>query len=250
VATAHGRLPVPAPATLRLLSAAGAPTRSVPQPVQVELVTPTAAALLAEMATWGLPTLRLEQVGYGFGARDLPWPNAVRVWIGQAMAGDEGAGMELEPDEAVLLECNLDDTTGEALGYAMERLMAAGALDVWFTPIQMKKNRPAVMLSVLAAAERAGELALLVLRETSTLGVRRTVVNRLKAGRELMPVQTPWGAVRVKVKSLGGRPALAQPEYEDCAQAARRGGVPLLEVYAAAQAAAQAALASLESGGH
>jgi len=232
VTTAHGQLPVPAPATLRLLAAAGAPTR--PLAVQAELVTPTAAALLAELASWGQPALRLERVGYGFGSRELPWPNAVRAWLGRPLE------LGLEHDVAVLLECNLDDTSGEVMGYAMERLFAAGALDVWFMPIQMKKNRPAVTLAVLASVERAGELAALLLRETTTLGVRRALVDRLKAGRESIVVQTPWGDVHAKVKHLAGRPVLAQPEYEDCAALARERGVPFVDVYAAAQAAALA----------
>ena len=143
-------------------------------------------------------------------------------------------------DEVQLLECNLDDMTAEAMGFTMDRLLSAGALDVWFTPIQMKKNRPAVTLAVLASVERAGELAALLLRETTTLGVRRALVDRLKAGRESIVVQTPWGDVHAKVKHLAGRPVLAQPEYEDCAALARERGVPFVDVYAAAQAAALA----------
>jgi pyridinium-3,5-bisthiocarboxylic acid mononucleotide nickel chelatase len=236
VETAHGRLPLPAPATLKLLAGANAPTR--PLEVGVELVTPTAAALLAELATFAQPPLILEAVGYGFGQRELAWPNAVRAWLGSPDSLSE-PGATVDHDTVVLLECNLDDTTGEALGYAMERLLSAGALDVWFTPIQMKKNRPASKLSVLALPGSAGGLAQLLLQETTTLGVRQTLVNRIKAGRESMPVETEWGTITVKLKRMHGQPISASPEYEECAALARRSGVPLQEIYALAQAAAR-----------
>jgi uncharacterized protein (TIGR00299 family) protein len=236
VEAAHGRLPLPAPATLKLLADVGAPTR--PLDVQTELVTPTAAALLAELATFAQPPLVLEAVGYGFGNRELAWPNAVRVWLGRPLGVTE-SGVTAEHDAVVLLECNLDDITGEALGYAMERLLSAGALDVWFTSIQMKKNRPACKLSVLAQPELVADLARLLLQETTTLGVRQTLVTRIKAGRESMPVETEWGMVTAKVKWMPGQPASVSPEYEECAVLARRTGVPLLEIYAAAQAAAR-----------
>jgi len=239
VDTAHGRLPVPAPTTLRLLAAVSAPTR--PLDVQVEMVTPTAAALLAELATFAQPPLLLESVGYGFGSRELPWPNAVRVWLGRAPAASSMSS-GVEQDTVALLECNLDDITGETLGYVMERLLAAGALDVWFTPIQMKKNRPAVKLAVLAQLEDMPHLSQLLLRETTTLGVRQMIVGRVKAEREHISVETPWGTVAVKVKRLAGQPVAASPEYEDCAKLARKTGEPLLRIYAAAQAAAMAVL--------
>ncbi len=235
VETAHGRLPLPAPATLKLLAGVAAPTR--PLDLQVELVTPTAAALLAELATFGQPALILEAVGYGFGKRELAWPNAVRAWLGRSDDLSE-PGLTADHDAVVLLECNLDNTTGEALGYAMERLLSAGALDVWFTPIQMKKNRPASKLSVLAKPELAAGLAHLLLQETATLGVRQTLVNRIKAGRESMPVETEWGTVKVKVKRMQGQPISVSPEYEECAALARQQGMSLLAVYAAVQVAA------------
>ena len=236
VETAHGRLPLPAPATLKLLAGVEAPIK--PLDVQVELVTPTAAALLAELATFVQPPLILKAVGYGFGAKELDWPNAVRAWLGCRLGVAE-LGATVDHDAAVLLECNLDDITGEALGYAMECLLSAGALDVWFTPIQMKKNRPASKLSVLARPDLAADLAHLLLRETTTLGVRQTLVSRIKAGRELIPVETEWGPVAAKVKRLQGRLVSVSPEYEECAALARQTGVPLLEIYAAAQAAAR-----------
>ncbi len=229
VQTEHGLLPVPAPATLALLAEVNAPTR--PHPAQTEILTPTAAALLAELATFACPPLRVRAVGYGFGEKEFPWPNAVRAWLGEL---EETPGRE----GVVLLECNLDDATGELMGYVMERLFAAGALDVWFVPVQMKKNRPGVVLSALARPERADTLASLILRETPTLGVRVRPAERFVAGRAERTVETPWGPVRVKEKWLGGERVAVSPEYEDCARIARERGVPLEEVYAAAREAA------------
>ncbi|GAB4412876.1 MAG: nickel pincer cofactor biosynthesis protein LarC [Anaerolineales bacterium] len=228
VRTAHGTLPLPAPATLEILAESGAPTVAVD--VEGETVTPTGAAILSELAHFRRPELRLSRVGYGFGKHEgFPWPNAVRAWLGETRVGNHG--------RVVLLECNLDNVTGEALGYAMERLFAAGALDVWFTPIQMKKNRPAVVLSVIAAPNEADRLAEAVLRETPTLGLRWLEVERRTAERRTETVRTPWGEVRVKVKVLDGEVVLRRPEYEDCARIARQHGVPLEDVVQAALAA-------------
>jgi uncharacterized protein (TIGR00299 family) protein len=237
VETEHGLLPVPAPATLALLAQAGAPT--VPGPIEAELLTPTGAALLAEFATFERPAMTVQAVGYGFGTKEFAFPNALRVWIGEPAGqahspaptpdqGDQG-------DEVVELACNLDDVTGEALGYAMERLLAEGALDAWFTPIQMKKNRPGVQVSVLARPEDAPALAALLLRETPTLGVRWQVLSRTKADREMRQVETPWGTVRVKVKLLAGKAVAVSPEYDDCARLAAQADVPLAEVMDAAR---------------
>ena len=224
VQTEHGLLPVPAPATAALLAESGAPVR--PHPAQTEILTPTAAALLAELAAFGLPPMRVRAVGYGFGEKEFPWPNAVRAWLGER---EEAAARET----VYLIECNLDDATGEVLGYAMERLFAAGALDVWFTPVQMKKNRPGVVLSALTRPEGADALAAVILRETPTLGVRMRPVERVVADRREARVETEWGAVRVKEKWLDGRRVAASPEYEDCARIARERGIPLQDVYAA-----------------
>lgn len=152
--------------------------------------------------------------------------------------------MEFERDEVVELACNLDNATGELLGYVLERLMAEGALDAWFTPIQMKKNRPAVMLAVLAPIERADALTELILRETPTLGVRQQVMARWKAGREMRRVETTWGPVRAKAKILQGKVVSIAPEYDDCARLAREAGVPLAQVMEEARRAAAAALES------
>jgi pyridinium-3,5-bisthiocarboxylic acid mononucleotide nickel chelatase len=234
VETEHGRLPVPAPATLALLAEVGAPT--LPGPGPGELVTPTGAGLLAELATFERPAMAVRRVGYGFGTRDYPWANGLRVWLGEPLAAAE----DTHAADVVELACNLDNASGEVLGYVLERLLAAGALDAWFTPIQMKKNRPAVKLSVLARPEDRERLADLLLRETPTLGVRYQALSRTVAGREIRAVETPWGRVRVKIKLLGGQPVAAAPEYEDCARLAAAAGVPLEQVMEAARRAAQA----------
>lgn len=232
VETEHGRLPVPAPATLAILSEVGAPT--IPHPAQTELVTPTAAVLLAELARFQRPPMKVQAVGIGFGDKQFPWPNGLRVWLGEPFHV-----AQTEADQVMLLECNLDDITGETLGYVMERLFAAGALDVWFTPIYMKKNRPATLLSVLALAGEAESLGLILLRETPTLGLRMTPpMHRWKTGRRTRQVRTAWGMVQVKEKLLGDEVLAISPEYEDCARIAREHGVPLAEVYTAAQLAA------------
>ena len=264
IETEHGLLPVPAPATLALLAEVGAPTR--PHPAQTEIVTPTAAALLAEWATFELPPMRVRAAGYGFGQKEFPWANAVRVWLGeeaprpQYLPGGEGGGDAPQPlpggegggdapqalhggeggggrDQVTLLECNLDDITGETLGYAMERLFAAGALDVWFTPIQMKKDRPGVILSVLVPPDRTATVAQVMLRETPTLGVRVLPIERRVAERHVREVETPWGKVRVKEKWLNGERAAVSPEYEDCARIAREQAIPLHQVFEAARKA-------------
>ncbi|MGC8838089.1 MAG: nickel pincer cofactor biosynthesis protein LarC [Anaerolineae bacterium] len=241
VRTAHGELPIPAPATLALLAEAGAPTTPIP-PAQAELVTPTGAALAVELARFGRPAMHLEALGYGFGQRDLPWPNALRLWLGRAMAEETWA---LDADMAILLECNLDDLPGQNVAFAMEEALREGALDAWLTPIQMKKGRPGVLISVLARPEDAPRLARRLLEETSTLGLREAWVHRWKAGREQITVDTPWGPVRVKCKRLGEQVWDVWPEYEDCAAVARAAGVPLARVQRTAR---QAALDRLEKG--
>ena len=225
----HGMQPLPAPATLEVLAAVGAPTRSAPG--EAELVTPTGAAILAEVATFEQPPMRVLRVGYGFGSQRLPWPNALRLWLGEALSG------ELLADEVTVLETNIDDATPEVLGYAMERLLEEGALDVYFTPIQMKKNRPGTLLAVIAPPALVGSLAELLLAETTSLGVRLRHSTRLIAERGEATVETALGAVRVKVKRLGARTVVA-PEYEDCARVARDRGVPIGDVYRLAVAAA------------
>lgn len=223
VRAAHGVLPLPAPATLEILAEAHAPTRAVD--VAGETVTPTGAALLTELAQFDHPNMRVTAAGYGFGTRDdFPWPNAVRVWVGEEMDTVRGE------DQVVLLECNLDDATGETLGHAMDRFFAAGALDVWYTPIQMKKNRPGITVSILSRPDQAEDLASALLRETPTLGLRWQELSRRTADRREEIVRTEWGDIRVKIKLLGGQVAAKSPEYEDCARIARERGITLEEV--------------------
>jgi uncharacterized protein (TIGR00299 family) protein len=264
VRTQHGPLPVPAPATLALLAEAGAPTLPAPPGSDGELITPTAAALLAELATFIQPPLTLRRAGLGLGHKQFPRLNGLRVWLGEIENGElrmENAGQSHEHEhghgngpahehapilnspfsilnsqrEALLeLRCNLDDATGEQVAYAVERLLAAGALDAWAAPLVMKKGRPAVLLACLARPEQAEAMAAIILRETPSLGVRWSPVERLAAGRDWVQAATPWGPVRVKRKLLGEEVAGAAPEYEDCAALARAHGVPLAHVYAAA----------------
>jgi uncharacterized protein (TIGR00299 family) protein len=227
ITTAHGEIPVPAPATLALLAEVGAPTR--PHRADAEIVTPTAAALITELAEFRRPEMRVSAIGYGFGTKEFPWANALRIWLGD---GDAPEPVSSSVDEVVVLECNLDDTTGESLGFAMERLFEAGALDVWFTAVQMKKNRPGVVLSVLVEPEKAAVVSQIVLRETTTLGVRLSPrLGRTVAQRRIVTVETPWGDVRVKEKWIGGERLGVSPEFEDCAAIARRQAIPLQQVY-------------------
>jgi uncharacterized protein (TIGR00299 family) protein len=234
VQSAHGRLPVPAPATLELLRRAEAPLRPSPGPGDAgELTTPTGAALLTVLARFAPePVLdSVKQVGYGFGTRELAWPNAIRLIVGE----ETQRTSNLESDRVVEIQTNLDDASPEELGFAMERLLEAGALDVAFSPLQMKKNRPGVLVRVLGRPADGQRLAELVLEHTSALGVRVQTIERLIARRSERTVATPWGDVRVKVKHLGDREIVA-PEHEDCARIARAAHVPLREVYAAARA--------------
>ncbi|MFN7472944.1 MAG: nickel pincer cofactor biosynthesis protein LarC [Roseiflexaceae bacterium] len=226
VKAAHGDIPVPAPATLHLLTQAQAPI--VPDDAGFELVTPTGAAVLATLATFKRPALALQQVGYGFGKKITPRPNALRVWVGEVVASD-GA--------LVLLECNIDDQPAEQLAYVCTQALALGARDVWQQQILMKKGRAALLLSVLCDRDHEDALVDLLMRQTSTLGMRRSMVDRHVAERALVTVDTHYGPLRVKVKTWRGDVIGAAPEYEDCAAAAQTHAVPLTQVYAAALAA-------------
>ncbi|MEA2641079.1 MAG: pyridinium-3,5-bisthiocarboxylic acid mononucleotide nickel chelatase [Chloroflexota bacterium] len=236
----HGILPLPAPATLALIAEAGAPTR--PVDVEAELVTPTGAAILTTTAKFEQPAMRIDAIGVGYGQKVLPWPNVTRVWLGESTAGT------LESGEVTVIETNLDDSTPEQIGYAIERLFAAGALDVFTTPVYMKKNRPGVLLTVLAQPARADELAHLILRETSSLGVRFRTSQRLMCTRRSEMVDTSYGPLEVKIKSIDGADVVC-PEYEACARVARERNVPLARVYeAVATAGARYALADALDG--
>jgi hypothetical protein len=239
VRAAHGRLPVPAPATLNLLASVGAPI--LPDETRFELVTPTGAAILAALAKFERPAMRIERVGYGLGARDLEHPNALRVWIGSADApGERTRGLAVAPEDTsapVLLETNIDDQPAEQLAFACEQLLALGALDAWVTPIQMKKGRAGMLLAALVPPALEAAAVALIMRETTTLGIRRRVVERHVAERAIIEVQTPLGPVRYKRKRWGGVDLGGAPEYEDCAALARRHNVPLRDIYRMVQEA-------------
>ena len=234
VSTEHGIFPVPAPATLELMAMAHAPIR-VSHQVQAELVTPTGAAIITTLASFECPPLTLECIGYGVGARQLAeLPNVLRIWVGQLEQPSGGA--------MLLLECNIDDMNPQLYGHVMERLLAEGAGDVWFTPIQMKKNRPAVMLSVLVPAALHHSAVDLIFRETSTLGLRVQHIKRREAEREITKVATSLGRVSVKVKRLGGVTISLTPEYEECRELALKHSLPLQEIYRLITAEASAQL--------
>jgi pyridinium-3,5-bisthiocarboxylic acid mononucleotide nickel chelatase len=234
---AHGALPLPAPAVLAVLAGARAPT--IPDDTPFELVTPTGAALLAGLAEFRRPPLRIDRIGYGLGARDLERPNVLRVWLGTVGDGGWGLGVGAEsshppstiPHPPILLETNIDDQPAEQLAYAVEQLFGLGALDAWLAPIQMKKGRAATLLSALVPAELEDAAVALLMRETTTLGLRRRAVERHIAEREIVAVETPLGPVRVKRKRWHGQDLGAAPEYDDCARLAREHGLPLREVY-------------------
>jgi len=231
----HGTLPVPAPATLELLARAKAPVRAA-DGVIGELVTPTGAAIVATLAKFERPEMTLERAGYGAGSRDTEGrPNVLRLWLGERIAA--GA-----PHQMVLIETNIDDMTGEMLAYARDRLLEAGAADVWFTSIQMKKGRPGVMLSVICSEAKEDEVARLLLRETSTLGVRVRPVHRWEAERAVVEFQSSLGPAAVKVKRVPGEPPRAAPEYEACRRIAEATGLPLAEVYRVVQMEGEARL--------
>ena len=230
---AHGRLPIPAPATLAILGARGIPLSQCDEPN--ELVTPTGAVLLAEFVEAFGPMREVvaEKIGYGLGTRDNPRrPNALRAILGVA-SGKAGAH-DWETDTIMVLETNLDDINAEILGNFMEKALAAGALDVFHTAIQMKKNRPGVLLTVLCAEVEADKFSELLMRETSAFGVRRYTAERRKLRREFVTVQTAYGSVTVKVGQLDGKVLQAAPEFESCKKLADQASVPIKEIYAAA----------------
>jgi uncharacterized protein (TIGR00299 family) protein len=229
VQTSHGLLPIPAPATLEILRRVGAPWK--PCPVEGELVTPTGAAILAALAQFQTPAMTIERIGYGFGHKQFPWPNCLRVCLGESYGAAQGVDGSADTDWVTVIETNIDNMTGELLGGLMDRLLAAGALDVSYIPMQMKKNRPAVMLMVICRPEEGDAMAQLLLGETSTLGVRIQQVQRLKAQRSQQAIETPLGTLKVKVKRLGSRVISASPEYEDCRRIAQERGMSLEEVY-------------------
>jgi uncharacterized protein (TIGR00299 family) protein len=240
---AHGRFPVPAPATLAILGARGIGLTQCAEPH--ELVTPTGAALLAEFVEeFGtMDNLVAEKIGFGLGTRENQTrPNVLRAILGsqskvrspKSKAASKGAALDWETDRIAVLETNLDDISGEVLGGLVEAALAAGALDVFHTPIQMKKNRPGVLLTVLCAELDADKFSELMLRETTAFGVRRTIAERRKLRREFVTVKTKFGGVKVKLGKLNGKVVQAAPEFEACRKLAAQKKVPLKQVYEAA----------------
>ena len=227
----------PAPATLELIAASGAPVTS-DSPAHTgagELTTPTGAALITTLSEFRRPAFSVQKLGVGLGTKDPPgFPNALRVWLGEtadAPISEEGKPDIFQPASVVLLETNLDDAPGLVLGYAQERLFALGALDVWHTPVQMKKNRPGAVLSALVPPYLEQAAVELILRETPTLGIRSRLVDRYVAHRHSLTIETELGPVSVKVKSLDGSPVSAAPEPDDCRRIAIETGLPFQEVY-------------------
>ena len=207
------------------------------------MVTPTGAAIITTLAEFRQPAISVQAVGYGLGARDPEaYPNALGLWIGEMEDEAPSGGLSL-------IETNLDDSTGEILGYVQERLFGLGARDVWFTPIQMKKNRPATMLSVIVSQRDERGAVEMILSETTTLGVRVRPITRYEAGREVRSVETSLGTASVKVKMVSGDPVSVSPEYEDCRRLAMDTGLPLQQVYMIVQReAGDIALAPPDSG--
>ena len=244
---AHGRFPVPAPATLAILGARGIGITQCDEPH--ELVTPTGAALLAEFAEGFEPMQNLVagKIGFGLGTRENKTrPNVLRAVLGstsptrgpKSKAGTTGpAQPDWETDTIAVLETNLDDLNPEILGHFVETALAAGALDVFFTPLHMKKNRPGALLTVLCTEPDADKFSEMILCETSAFGVRRTRAERRKLRREFAAVKTPFGRVTIKLGRFKGKVVQAAPEFESCKKLAARAKVPLKRVYDAANRA-------------
>ena len=223
VTCAHGTFPVPAPATVELL--AGVPVYS--SGLQAELVTPTGAAIVRTLATRfaAFPEMKIKSAGYGAGTRDFPGhANVLRITIGEAASK---LAANTSQETIAVLEANLDDLNPQVFGYVMDRLLEAGALDVFGTPVHMKKNRPGTLLTVLAKPDDADKLAQIIFAETTTLGVRRREEKRQVLARKWQTVPTRFGDVRIKIASLNGTITSYAPEYEDCRRIAAEHRVPL-----------------------
>lgn len=224
----HGLMPVPAPATAEILK--GIPLAS--STIEKEMTTPTGAAIVATVVTSYISNFNgsIQAMGYGAGNHDFgDQPNLLRLVVGEVNA--------TLTDTVTLLETNLDDVSGEILAYTAERLLQAGALDVYTIPIIMKKGRPGVILSVLVEQEKTATMEAILFRETATFGIRRSELQRSKLDRAAIEVETAWGTVRAKRGEREGQPAIVTPEFEECARIARENDVPLREVYDAVRKA-------------
>lgn len=221
---AHGQIPLPSPATISLLK--GIPIYG--RDIDAELVTPTGAALLAELVDdFGpAPPMVLETVGYGAGGRDLSIPNLLRVFIGEISSSDSAT-----LDHLAVLETNLDDLNPEIYPYVIESLFAAGALDVTLTPIQMKKNRPGTQIQVLCEPSMMDSMRSILFRETTTLGIKQILVDRYSLPRTIQEVETPYGKIRVKIAEISPNIKKISPEFEDCRRAAQEHGIPITDIY-------------------
>lgn len=227
ISTEHGILPVPAPATLQLLAMAKAPVSGSTSSFmpQGELVTPTGAAIITTLAKFDRPDIIIDTIGYGSGSKEFSnWPNVLRIWLGEELE-QTGSG------DIILMETNIDDMNPQIYGYLMEKLFAENAIDVWLTPIQMKKNRPATMLSIIAPSVQESRLTELLMKETTTLGIRVRPVFRHIAARDTIRIESSLGSVRVKIKKYQDLLLDISPEYDDCRKIAVEKDIPLREVY-------------------
>lgn len=231
VTAAHGTFPLPAPATLELIKQI--PLRE--RDIEGELVTPTGAAIITSVAdSFGpLPSMNVSAIGYGAGSEDRAFPNVLRVMIGEEQRRDD-------MEDVRIVECNIDDLNPEFYEVVMARLFAEGALDVYLTPVQMKKTRPGTVVTVLCPPDAVDRMAEIFFRETSTIGVRITEAQRLCLARTASKVETRYGSIRIKISQRDGEVLNTAPEYEDCKSAAEAHRVPVKEVYAAALAAYRA----------
>ena len=229
VECSHGIIPVPAPATLELLK--NIPTYS--GGIESEMITPTGAAIISTLAkSFGeRPLMKIERIGYGAGEKEFSIPNLLRVSIGEKILKDENLKDGYVSDEAVLIETNIDDMNPEFYDYIMDRLFSQGALDVFLTPIQMKKNRPAHMLSIIVYEKDLKEILEVLFSESTTLGVRIREIKRLRLAQQNFIAETKYGKIRVKVGIFKGEIKNIAPEYEDCNKMAKQHQVPLKEIY-------------------
>lgn len=232
----HGMLPVPVPAVAKMME--GSIITLQPGDKHGELVTPTGFGILkaAAKSCGSMPSMDIEKVGYGFGKRETGALNALRVFLGTERRHSADAQTSLknwETDQVTVLECTLDDLSSEVIGYTLERLLENGALDAYTTPIYMKKNRPAVLLTVLCVCEKKDALAAVILEETTTIGIRHYVTDRYLLPRSRVTVNTEFGPLSVKVSGSEDEQK-QKPEYEDCARLARKHNVPLRSIYSAA----------------
>ncbi|MGC9063361.1 MAG: nickel pincer cofactor biosynthesis protein LarC, partial [bacterium] len=220
IETAHGRLPVPAPATVELLK--GVPVYS--NGIKGELVTPTGAGIISTLTyRFGeIPFITVERIGYGVGKKDFPIPNMVRAIIGELYYSKQR-------DTNTIIDVNIDDMNPQIYGYIMDRLFSAGALDVFFTPIYMKKSRPAVKLTVISPKDAINSIVDIIFRETTSIGVRMYEVEKVMLPREIIEVDTPWGIAKVKVSYIDDTPKIT-PEYDDCKVIAEKTGLPVQDI--------------------